>query len=798
MKRISFWLTLVIVNTALFAVPIPDPISWTDNNHATDDNWSDALNWNPNTVPNNQNDQAIFPVVTNSNSVVVDGNFTINSMVFSSSGTLNYNFTANGTNHVLFFESTSTSLLPFIDVQAGNQTFSAANNFLDIHALNDLTFNIDSGASFTESGNNYIQGDTGTENLTLTGSGQLNLTPAQLWNFNEVDSTDLNILLAGAASIGIVGPINTYNMHSGTLTNTFNSQIGTIGTFNVSGGTVNNRTTAAIHDITTINISGSAEVNNFVGGAIVINDNINVLGGVLNNDGNINRTNRFLVSGGIVNNHGKIFSTILEVSGSNFNNLAGGSVSGVASLLVDGGVFNNFDTASVSAITDLNISAGRFNNFFDATVANVATLRVTGGTLFNDDSISTGIGTFSITSGTYEIGVVDAADRGFIHSTAMQLGGNLRVDVLPGFSLFAGEEVLILDSSTPIAGRFATVTSNNPALDVRAIYDPNDVFLLFLPAFPEEFVFAELHEPLFASVDHINFRIERELVKLRQRFCSCSCPWNIFAGYIGSTGDFHRNHINLDYFSDGVWAGVDYRSRNWGLGASVNYERFSTDRHNNFHVDFVHGDIFGTYVPSCFPCLAFEAIVGFGHQWWDARRDVFTDGLMAAEASRSHTDADEWDILFGVEYAWGLGCNMMAVPFATIQYIDLHIDRFHERGVEFFSFGGNRHREESLRSVLGLRFLGNYCFCSTVITPEIDIGWEHEYFDNDNFVIAPLVAPGFGARFGGDRFVRDFLLFAADFTFEWCNKYGLEASYDLQWNSNFHNHTYYVGGNVRF
>lgn len=394
---------------------------------------------------------------------------------------------------------------------------------------------------------------------------------------------------------------------------------------------------------------------------------------------------------------------------------------------------------------------------------------------------------------------LDIVDRTHLSISGKQGGLSISPRPVEGFDLFSQNFIPFnLSGNDPIF-----VTINNPALEAVVATDTNTISIRLLPAAPNSFLIDDIQLPIFASVNHINFRLERELVKVRERFCDCACRWNLFGGFIGTQGelDSRRNH-QFDYASLGGLAGIDFVFRQWGFGASFNYDNiYSTNDHHgdHFNIDFWHGDFFGTFVPICMPTFSFDGIVGFGRQWWDTDRHVFTGGLTDPLLAHGGIDVTEWDILFGGANTFMCGSQGFTLPYATIQFIRLNVENFDEEEAEFFGF---RHKErdiESLRSVLGFRWFANYCYCNFKISPEIDLGWEHEFYNNHRRIFfVPLIDELFSiTEFRHNRVGRDFLLLAADVNFGF-RSFGLDISYDLEWNPEFQNHTYYVGGNFRF
>lgn len=730
MKRL--FLSVALLNLTTFAAPTPD--NWTNADTTNPNFWSVANNW-ASGVPNSNTVQAVFPATaTPPFFVFVDGTFTVNSIRFPLANTKNYSLF----NGFINLKANGTDL-PTVLVEAGSQVTST--NF---NVNNDTTFNIFASASFTSSAVIDAGGFPSNSSVTFTGDGLFN-------NYGFI--VNLNNFTSSLDTFNNFGNIlsgQNLFVTSGTFTN-FNTIKNFVSLQLTGGDLINDGGT--IDGITTISVAESASL-------------LNRNGGVISHVPTFN-------SNGLVDNSAHITS--------------------VGGLNVTGGIFNNNFSGELDHVTTLSVTGGRFNNLLGSSLHDVTEITIDGGTLSNGSVIDINIGDFTITSGTYAVDVRDELDRAFLASDTMHLGGNLHIDLLPGFDT-TGEQILIMHSNAFRQGRFATAETSDPLVDVRVLYDPNDVSLVLVPFIPN--LSANFHLPIFSSIDLINYRIEREMVKVRNRLC-CKCPWNLYGGVIGTEGKLKSrdSFIGFDYSSIGGLIGLDYASCEWGFGALINYEQIKNDGHrfdNDQTIDHLHAAVYATYVPRSLLALGFDGIVGYSHDWLDMSR-----ALLSNEIS-SRVEADEWDVLFGVEYASHWNRCLMIVPYGTIQYINFRLDHFNEFGTDFFDFTFRERHIDSLRSVFGLRFVGEYSFWGIKrFAPEIDIGWMREYFDNSRFSIASAIAPQLATRLHPGQLNRDFLVLAVDL-FAQFNCLGVDVSYDLEWNEQFHNNTFYVGGAVRF
>jgi hypothetical protein len=81
----------------------------------------------------------------------------------------------------------------------------------------------------------------------------------------------------------------------------------------------------------------------------------------------------------------------------------------------------------------------------------------------------------------------------------------------------------------------------------------------------------------------------------------------------------------------------------------------------------------------------------------------------------------------------------------------------------------------------------------------IDMAWQREYLDrNHKLYTKPIEVKGPKARttiFGSGR---DIALAGLDLMFEFYDRYGIEVSYDFEYNANYHNNAFFLGLNARF
>ena len=143
--------------------------------------------------------------------------------------------------------------------------------------------------------------------------------------------------------------------------------------------------------------------------------------------------------------------------------------------------------------------------------------------------------------------------------------------------------------------------------------------------------------------------------------------------------------------------------------------------------------------------------------------------------------------------------RLQIIPLVSIQYIHLNVKKYHEHGAGLFDLNFASQTAKSLRSTLGTRINYSWEWTNVVFTPELNLGWQREFFDKSRhvrFVPADFDVPTSSLTM--PRSGRDVALAGVDFLVTFFDKYGLEASYDFEWNSLYRDHFFYIGCNFRF
>jgi len=87
----------------------------------------------------------------------------------------------------------------------------------------------------------------------------------------------------------------------------------------------------------------------------------------------------------------------------------------------------------------------------------------------------------------------------------------------------------------------------------------------------------------------------------------------------------------------------------------------------------------------------------------------------------------------------------LVTPEVGVQYMRVMLPGFTETGVTALSVGSDN--SDSLRSSLGARFAYDYRTATGVLTPELRLGWQHEFNNGIRNLSASFIDPGFAGTF---------------------------------------------------
>jgi len=673
-----------------------------------------------------------------------------------------------------------------------------------------------------------IQSTNGGIGSFISTDGTLNLS-GSLFNLNNgIVSSNGGIGASVEVGTGVVITNGTVsNTNTGTV---LNGSIGTLfftdGDLTINMGIFNNSSDGPVTGAGSIGSSVSAN-NIFLNSGNMTNDNlVTATGGGIGSL--ISASQQIGINGGIFRNND-------NARAANFNLNAGGTITG-------SGIFK--DAAGGS--TTLFANAGVLIPGGPAEGSNPGTMTIQG--------------TYTQTPvGTLVINLANPASFSqLIVSGPANVGGHLELALASGASVGPGDNYQIV-LGNGVTGSFTDIINFNLGnLTPHLQYFPTFVLLSFLGPLPppsplsQATSFVNYLEPLFSSVNHTNIRLGRQMRQLRQRFSIAGeaaptfvntvsavpeptellvdnspviamnpqveekqeqlkeavlehheRPWNV---YFGPTGDVGRvltkkESTGFKYDSIGALAGFDYAFSKIGVGLLVDYDHIDgrgAHSWGKFDIDEAHASVYATYVREAERQLAFNLIVGGGYEWYSIHRNV----AATADVAKGSPQGVEFDALAGMEYTFEknefqeMPEHLKVVPLVNLQYIYLHVNRYHEHGAGTFNMNYDSQNARSLRSTLGTRIQYRWKWENVAFAPEINLAWQREYLDKSRQI--GLSAAGLSSRLTMPRSGRNVALAGVDFLVTLFDKYGLEASYDFEWNNLYLDHFFYVGCHFKF
>jgi outer membrane autotransporter protein len=145
------------------------------------------------------------------------------------------------------------------------------------------------------------------------------------------------------------------------------------------------------------------------------------------------------------------------------------------------------------------------------------------------------------------------------------------------------------------------------------------------------------------------------------------------------------------------------------------------------------------------------------------------------------------------------GVNVSVTPYAALDYVNSHRQGFSETG-GFGALSVNSADSNSFQTTLGVRLTSRIAFANYgTLTPELRLGWNHEFLDASQTISASLVGvPGSGFSATGIAFGRDAALAGAGFSLELSPDAKVFVDYDGRVASRLQEHSISGGLRVRF
>lgn len=780
--------------------------------------WTNSSNWTPVGYPNNAADQADFVIgSTSSISVSVPIPISLNSMLFNS--TVPYLITNVGGNLILSDSGTitvSSNQPNRIDAPimlAGNYT---------IQQQSTQPFTISSSISGAPS--THLKLNQGGE-LILSGN---NAFPELIIALGTVSVSTPENLSSTTIQIG-PGSFNSnlailHTTSSFSLNQTFNlaSQQGTFNTDSGTTLTLNGPLIQAAND-------DSCAINKQGGGSLILNGDATATGTtVYQGNLTVNATITpppFTIpfcniqSGGRLNGIGTINAPMtndgivapgnspgtMTVNGSYTQNPDGTLVIAYAgpTSFSQLNVIGSPGTASIAGNLNINVTQGAANtptsgfNFLEATggISGVFT-NVTTTPSFYVPMINYGSNSVSATlvsgfpssqvvaNGNAQLAMIASQNQTYMFLiTKMQqmhrtIAANQKTS-LP--SEEQGKTAAIFGTSHHHSSQFLAANTN--VLETHPfVADPHP-----LDPFKELGPIADVTAKTKEKDQHLRRTVGSE---------DKSLPGHFYIGPLATTGKLN----GVDYWVAGAQMGIDYSFSQIGVGLLAQYGY-------SFQKGFINEDakvnLYASYVPKQIPQLAVNMILGYAYDWIRySTRKGFAHDRHTAKGSPS---GNQYGSLIGIEYTLDetilkkMPKGLQLSPMATLHYTQNHIDKYTEHGSGKFDMQVKGVTVKTLR--LGLELITFYTrtWNNVTFSPQITLGWQREFLAKGEKLWYR------SANFDGPYYFsflpalgRNSLIAGIDLEFYFYKRFGIEASWNYEWNHLFHDSQFYLGFNYLF
>jgi outer membrane autotransporter protein len=255
-------------------------------------------------------------------------------------------------------------------------------------------------------------------------------------------------------------------------------------------------------------------------------------------------------------------------------------------------------------------------------------------------------------------------------------------------------------------------------------------------------------------------------------------PENRWGVWVTGFGDFVNvdsdgNGQGYDFTTGGVSLGIDYRiTDQLAIGAMGEYSHTWTSLNpsGDIDVDSGRGGLYATWFNQG---IYLNAAIYGGHNTYESGR-AGLGGL-----ANGGTEGSEWSTFIGGGYDFHFG-PLTVGPIASLQYTDVGIDSFSEKG-SLAPLAIHSDSVESLRSDVGFRLFYQWQIGKIVVEPSLKAAWEHEY----KYSALPITAgfagiPGPSATFFGPSEGHDSAVVSAGVSVQLTPAISTYVNYDGQ------------------
>ena len=273
-------------------------------------------------------------------------------------------------------------------------------------------------------------------------------------------------------------------------------------------------------------------------------------------------------------------------------------------------------------------------------------------------------------------------------------------------------------------------------------------------------------------------------------------PGNRWGMFVSGNGEFVNvdgdpSARGYDFTTGGVTLGLDGRvNENLAVGVAMDYAHTRTNLSGGGDIDADSGRL-GIYATWFKDGFYFNGYAGGGYTGFDTGRSALLG------TARGSTGGGEFDSFLGGGYdfhrgAWTFG------PVASAQYIYAGIDSYTEAGslapLNIVSQG-----QDSVTTDLGWKVSYAGHVGKATVTPQLKVGWEHEYAYS-TLPINSQLASGAGGVFTvyGPSMGRDSAMIELGVNVQWSERITAYLNYDVRVNTAYQSQNITGGMNISF
>ena len=272
----------------------------------------------------------------------------------------------------------------------------------------------------------------------------------------------------------------------------------------------------------------------------------------------------------------------------------------------------------------------------------------------------------------------------------------------------------------------------------------------------------------------------------------------IFATGQGSFGnqDATSQQLGFDFHTAGITLGADYRfTDRFILGGAFGYVRTKSAFDASLGDSTINGyslSAFTNYY--IMDRLYIDGIVTIGLNTYDTERNISG----ASATANGSTEGSQLAVSTSTGYDFNRG-GLTFGPRFSVNYVRIHIDSYSETGASPFNLRFDGQTIESVTTTLGGQVMYAISMSWGVLSPFLNVDWEHEYLGNSNVTGTVVATPSAVVTVQTSSPTRDYCNLGVGFTATL--KGGLSAFFrygEVLGRSNFTYHSFNVGARLEF